>query len=264
MSIYWQELRFYRRSVLIWITTLCVITLTFLSVYPSMATQIDTFREVISRYPQALLTVINFRFEIFFSIYGFLSYLMTFIWIAGAIQAMNLGLNALGKETSGKTADFLLSKPVSRNNILSQKLLAIFSIIVITNLAFTTIIVTSSRFISPSTFNFKLNVLIALTLFFVQTFFLVVGFLLGAILPKVKTAVSISLPVVFGFFILSSFSAILDKPSAYYFSPFKYFDALYIFHNGHYDYKYLWTLLGLVVFCMAVSYFFYNRKDIRQ
>lgn len=249
--------------MIIWIITLCVITLTFLSVYPSMATQIDTFREVISRYPKALLTIINFRFEIFFSIYGFLSYLMTFIWIAGAIQAMNLGLNALGKETSGKTADFLLSKPVSRNSILGQKFLAIFTIIVITNLAFTTIIVTSSRFISPSTFNLKLNVLIALSLFFVQIFFLVIGFLMGAVLPKIKTAVSISLPVVFGFFILSSFSSILDKPEAYCLSPFKYFDALYIFRNGHYEYKYLWTLLGLGILCTVASYLIYNRKDIR-
>lgn len=250
--------------MLIWIITLCAITMVFLSMYNGLSAQIDSFRQIISNYPKALLTVINFRFEMFYSIYGYLSYLMTFVWLAGAIQAANLGISVVSKETAGKTADFLLSKPVSRGSVLLQKLSAIVSVIIITNLVFSGFAVVAARLISPSTFNFKLCILISLTLFFVQLFFLFIGFLLGAVIPKVKSVISVSMPLVFGLFILSSFSAILDKPETYYFSAFKYFDAYYIFRNGHYDYKYLWTLLGLIIFCTIVSFVAYKRKDVEQ
>ncbi|TXI87506.1 MAG: ABC transporter permease [Chryseobacterium sp.] len=264
MNIYWQELKFYRRSMIIWIISLCAVALLFLSMYSSLSGQIEQFRAVISNYPKALLAAINFRFEIFYSIYGFLSYIMTFVWLAGAIQATNLGISVLSKEVSGKTADFLLSKPVSRNKMLLQKFLAVFTVILVTNIVFTAFNLIGSRLFSPSTFNFKLCLLISLTLFFVQMFFLAIGYLLGAVVPKIKTVISYSLPIVFGLFILSSFSGILDKPETFYFTPFKYFDATYIFRTGHYEYKYLWVLLSLVVFCMFVSFVFYNRKDINQ
>lgn len=264
MAVYWQELKSYRRSIIIWIATLCLIMLMFLSLYPSLSQQVDTFRDVISHYPKALLTAINFRFEMFYSIYGFLAYMMTFLWLAGAIQAMNLGISTLSKEISGKTADFILSKPMSRNKILSQKFAAVFTIIVITNISFSTTALLASRLISASTFDFKLGLLISFSLFFVQMFFLAVGFLMGALVPKIKTVISYSLPFVFGLFILSSFSAILDKPGTYYLTPFKYFDAGYIFRNGHYEYKYLLVLALIVVSCLVVSFVVYNRRDIKS
>ncbi len=262
MNTYWQELKFYRRSTIIWIITLCAVVLVFLSMYASLSSQIDTFREVISHYPKALLTIINFQFEIFYSIYGYLSYIMTFIWVAGAIQAMNLGISVLSKEVSGKTADYLLTKPVSRNKLITQKLLAVLTVIILTNLAFSTTALVGARVDSPQSFNFKLCLLVALSLFFVQLFFLVVGFLLGAVVPKIKTPITYTMPIVFGLFIVASFGAIVDKPEFYYVTPFKYFNATYIFHNGHYEYKYLAVLAAVVIVSLLVSYIVYNKKDI--
>lgn len=264
LNIFWHELKYYKRSMLIWIITLCAITMVFLSMYNSLSAQIDSFRQIISNYPKALLTVINFRFEMFYSIYGYLAYLMTFIWLAGAIQAANLGVSVVSKESAGKTADFLLSKPVGRGSVLVQKLLAVLSVLIITNIAYSFFAVLTARLTSPNTFNLKLCLLITLSLFFVQLFFLFIGFLLGTVIPKIKSVISVSMPLVFGLFILSSFSAILDKPEYYYFSAFKYFDSYYIFQNGHYEYKYLWTLLGLAVFCSLLSYVVYRNKDIEQ
>jgi ABC-2 type transport system permease protein len=87
---------------------------------------------------------------------------------------------------------------------------------------------------------------------------------IGSILPKVKTVVSVTLPVVFGLFIIASFGAIVDKPEVYYITPFKYFDATYIFQHGHYEPKYMWILAGVVIVSLAASFIEYNRKDIPQ
>jgi ABC-2 type transport system permease protein len=189
---------------------------------------------------------------------------MTFIWLAGAIQAMNLGLGVISKEVSGKTADFLLSKPVSRNKMLFQKFASALILIVITNLVFTLSAAMSAKLFSPSSFNMKLFLLVSFSLFFVQLFFLAVGFVAGVVLPKVKTVVSVTLPVVFALFIVASFGAIVDRPEVYYVTPFKYFDATYIFQHGHYEPKYMLILAGVVIVSLVISFAVYNRKDIPQ
>ncbi len=250
--------------MIIWILTLSAVALLFMSVYSSLSSQIDTFREVVSHYPKALLAAINFRFEIFYTIYGYLSYIMTFIWLAGAIQAMNLGMGVVSKEVSGKTADFILSKPVTRNIMLAQKFAAVLAIIVITNLAFSAVAFLGAKLFSPGGFDLKLLLLVSFTLFFVQLWFLAVGFLLGTVLPKVKTVVSVTLPIVFALFIVASFGAIVDKPEVYYITPFKYFDATYIFQHGSYQPKYMWILAGVVIVSLLAGFVVYNRKDIPQ
>lgn len=264
MNIFWQELKYYRRSTVIWIITLCAVTMVFLSIYTSLASQIDSFRDIVSHYPKALLEAINFRFEIFYSIYGYLSYIMTLIWLAGAIQAMNLGLGVVSKEVSGKTADFLLSKPVSRNKMIAQKFAAVLILIVITNLVFTLSAAMGAKLFSPSSFDMKLFLLVSFSLFFVQLFFLAVGFVAGVVLPKVKTVVSVTLPVVFALFIVASFGAIVDRPEVYYITPFKYFDATYIFQHGYYEPKYMLILASVVIVSLVISFVVYNRKDIPQ
>lgn len=264
MEIFWQELRSYRRSTIIWILTLCAVLLMFLSVYTSLSSQISTFQNIVSRYPKALLTIINFRLEMFYTVYGYLSYIMTFIWIAGAIQAMNLGTSVISKEVSGKTADFILSKPVSRNKMLTQKFLAVLVLIIITNIVFTAVAVLGAKLFSPTGFDMKLYILMSVTLFFVQLFFLAVGFLLGSVLPKIKSVITVTLPTVFALFIISSFGAIVDKPEVYYVTPFRYFDSVYIFRYGHYEYKYLIILAVVVLVSLVISFVVYNKKDINQ
>ncbi len=262
MNFFWQELKYYRRSVVVWSLVLAIILLLFLSVYQSLSSQIDTFREIISRYPRALLAAINLRFEMFYSIYGYFGYILTFVWVAGAIQAMNYGTSVVSKEVSGKTADFLLSKPISRNRMLSEKFAAVFVLLLITNIIFIAVALLGAKLFSSGGFDVKIYILLAVTLFFIQLFFVALGFLFGSVLPKIKTVISITLPTVFVLFIIASFGGILDKPQFYYLTPFKYFDSLYLYQHGTYQYKYLWVLFGFVIICLITSYIIYNRKDI--
>lgn len=262
MNIFWQELRYYRRSVIIWVLVLCTILLVFLSIYQSLASQIDTFREVVSHYPRALLSAINFRFEMFYSIYGYFGYILTFVWVAGAIQAMGYGASVISKEVTDKTADFLLAKPVSRNRMLTEKFAAVIFLIIITNICFIATALVGAKLFSTNSFNIKLYVMLAATLFFIQLFFLSLGFLAGTVLPKIKTVVSVTLPTVFVLFIIASFGGILDRPEFYYLTPFKYFDSIYIYQHASYEPKYLWVLFGFIASCLITSYIVYNKKDI--
>lgn len=262
MNIFWQELKFNRRSLVIWILALCLTLLLFLSIYQSLASQIDSLKEVISHYPKALLAAINFNFEMFYSINGYFGYILTFVWLAGAIQAMNYGVSVVSKEVSGGTADFLLSKPISRNRMLAEKFTAALALVIITNIFFTLSALLGAKLFSSSSFNTNSYLLLCTTLFFIQLFFFSLGFLFGCVIPKIKSVISVTLPTVFVFFIISSFGGILDKPEFYYLTPFKYFNAVYIYQHNSFEPKYIWVLFAFVLICVFTSFAVYNKKDI--
>lgn len=262
MNIYFQEIKFYRRSTIIWALALSVMVFSFLSIFNSFSSDVEQARHLLSSYPPQVLAALNLQIGIFFTIYGFFAYLLTFTWLAGSIQAMNLGISVLSKEISGKTADFLVSKPISRFRLLTQKLVAVLTLVILTNIAFITSAYASAKIFSPTDFDNKIFFLIAGTLLFVQLVFLFLGFLLGAVVRKIKTVAAYSLPIVFSFFILSAFGSVIGKKEVEYFTPFKYFNAPYIVDHVSYEPKFIWIICGIIVISTVISYFVYLRKDI--
>jgi ABC-2 type transport system permease protein len=199
----------------------------------------------------------------FFTIYGFFGYLLTFVALAGAIQASNLGVGILSKEDSGKTADFLLTKPVSRFKVLTSKIMAALTILVITNLVFDGVAIASAKMASQTDFNSTTFLMLSAIMFFVQVFFLALGLILSVIIPKIKSTITVSLPVVFGLFIVGTLGAILGNDNVRYFSPFKFFDTNYIINNNSYEVKFLLIEAAFVVVAVIATYVIYLRKDVR-
>lgn len=263
MNIFCEELKYYRRSTIIWVVVLCSLVVMFLSIYSSFAVDVESAKTLLAAYPPAVLAALNLKIDIFFTIYGFFGYLLTFLWLTGAIQAMNLGVSVLSKEISGKTADFLMSKPVTRFRILTEKLTAAFILIVITNIFYLSFAILAAKTFSRDGLDMWLFLMIAFTFFFIQIFFLAFGFLLAAVVPKIKTVVAFTLPFIFTFFIISAFGGAINLKEVDYITPFKYFDISYIYHNHAYDPKYLWILTGFVIVCVATSYVVFMKKDIQ-
>lgn len=262
MNIFKQEINYYKRSTIIWIITFSLMVFGFLSIFHSFATDVEQVKHLLAAYPPQVLATLNLQIGIFFTIYGFFAYLLTFIWLAGSIQAMNLGISVLSKEISGKTADFLLSKPVTRFRLLTEKLGAVLTLILLTNAFFLASAYASAKIFSTTNFDNKIFFLVGGSLFFVQLVFLFFGFFLGAVVPKIKTVVAYSLPIVFSFFIISAFGSVIGKKDIEYLTPFKYFNASYIVEHAAYEAKYLWIILGIVIFCAIGSYLIYLKKDI--
>lgn len=109
------------------------------------------------------------------SILGFYSMIFSFIVLCGAIQAMNMGISILSKESRERTADFLLVKPVSRSTIVTAKLLAAFTMLIVTNVLFCIASTIIANAIKTVDYNVKIFLMINLTLFFIQLIFLAIG-----------------------------------------------------------------------------------------
>ena len=263
MNIFLYELKSLRKSMLLWTISLLALAALYLSIFPSMAKDAEEFKQLLGSYPEAIRAMLGINLDYITSILGFYSMIFTFIILCGAIQAMNLGVSILSKESRERTADFLLVKPVSRVTIVSAKLLAAITTIVITNILFiglSTLLVTLE---DTQDFSMKLFFMINLTMFFVQLIFIAIGMLVSVFFKKIKNVLPISLGFVFGFYLIGALLVTdSDNKVERLLSPFKYFELPYIIKNGSYESMYLLVSGVIIVVAIAISYVIYNRKDI--
>jgi ABC-2 type transport system permease protein len=263
MNIFFRELKAYRKSTLIWAVSLSTLVLAFLMMFPAFTKDVATSQKILANFPPAIRSAFDISLQNFFTIYGFFAYLFTFVTLAGAVQAMNLGVGVLSKEDSGKTVDFLLTKPVSRVKVITSKLLAVVCLLAFTNIVFSSVALITAKIVSTAAFSSKIFLLISATLLLVQIFFLAFGILLSVIIPKIKSVVSVSLPTVFTFFFIGTLGSILGNDNFKYVSPFKFYDPNYIINHGAYETKFLVIEAVFVVVAIIASYVIYIKKDIR-
>lgn len=263
MNVLLRELRAYRKSTVVWAASLSAIIVVFMALYPAFTQDVAATKEILSRFPEALRNALNLSLANFFTIYGFYGYLLTFATLAAAIQAMNLGTGVISKEVSGKTADFLLSKPVTRARVVSAKLAAILAILVITNVVFVAVSYLSARIVDTEGFAAGTFLLLASTMSLVQLVFMALGVLAAVLIPKVKSVVSVSLPTVFTCYIIGTLGDVLGNDKVRYVSPFRFYDTSYIIDHVSLEAKYLVLEAVVVAVVLAASYAVYIRKDVR-
>ncbi|MEH7436128.1 ABC transporter permease subunit [Neobacillus drentensis] len=262
MNIYFHELKAYRKSTIIWSVSLILVTLLFMSMFPAFASDAEEFKKLLEGYPEGVRKAIGLNLENLFSILGFYCYALSFITLCGAIQAMNLGTSIISKEVREKTADFLLTKPVTRTTIVTSKLLAAFSSLVITNIVYIAAAAIIASQVKTEDFSLKLLILLSLTVFFTQLIFLAIGIIISVVVPKIKSVLTVSLSTVFAFYFLGMLSATSGEEGKRYLSPFKYFDTAYILKHSAFETSFMITGLMVIVVAIGASYVVYTKKDI--
>lgn len=262
MNMYLHELKAYRKSTIIWSISLVALVVFFLSLYPTFSSDIEGVKKLIESYPEAVRKAVGLTLESFSSVTGFYSYMFFYAALCGCIQAMNYGVSALSKEAREKTADFLLTKPVTRKQIITAKLLAISTSIIITNIIFIIGAATMASIVSTTSFDMKIFIMISITLFFMQLMFMSLGVLISVLVSKIRSVISVSLSIVFGFFIIGMLDSIVGSENLRYLIPFKYYNTAYIMKNGSYETSFIIIEIIFVVVSIVLSYFIYSKKDI--
>jgi len=257
-----HEMRANRKSTIIWSISLILLTILFMSMYTAFSKDAEEFINVMSNYPEPVRRAFGINLDDFFSILGFYSYPLSIITLCGAIQAMNLGTGIVSKEVREKTADFLLTKPVTRTAILTAKVLAAFFSLVITFVLFFAAAVLMANAVKTDDFSLKIFFLLSLTVLLVQLIFMAIGIMVSVIARKLKSVLAVSLPIVFAFYFVGMFFDTTEEEAKRYISPFKYFDTAYIMKHAGLEAPFLLAGAMIVILAIAASYFVYSKKDI--
>lgn len=262
MNMYLHELKSLRKSTIIWTCSIVAMAVLYFSIYPSMAKDADKFKELLAGYPESVRAMLGISLDTITSILGFYSMIFSFITLFGAIQGMNIGISILSKEVRERTADFLLVKPVSRQKIVSAKLMAALTMIVITDVIYYAVASIFANNVKTEDYSNKLFFMISLTLFFIQIIFLAIGVVVSVFFNKIKSVLPISLGIVFGLYFIGALIATGDSDIERFISPFKYFNPSYIIKNSSFEVPYLIAGAVIVIVSIIVSYIIYIKKDI--
>ncbi|MED3561058.1 ABC transporter permease subunit [Bacillus xiapuensis] len=262
MNIFLHELKAYRKSTVIWTLSLSALIVFFLSMFPGLTQDADQFKKLLENYPETVRKALGVSIDSITSLLGFYSYGFTYVILCGSIQAMNLGTSILSKEVREKTADFLLTKPVARKQIVTAKLMAVIISLVMTNVIYMVIAVIAASTVSEKSFDFNTFLLISLSAFLIELMFVALGVLISVSVPKIKSVLPISLGTVFGFFILNMLGSVIGEKAIRYLTPFKYYETSYIIKHSSYEAAFIIIEIVFILAAIAASYVIYSKKDI--
>lgn len=263
MNIYLQELKGNLRSIITWSISVVVLLFVFLSIFSTIVEDMEVLNEVMSNYPPELLAAFGWDQMDLGTVLGFFAFALSFIQIMVSIQAANYGFSLVSVEERELTADFLLSKPVSRWTILTNKLLAALTSLLITNLfVWAASFVFTSMYAGGRSYDTGILSKMLLTVTFLQLFFLTVGMVVSLMLKKVPSVTPLSMGSVFGMYILAAFGGSVGDDKFSYLTPFKHFEAVRILSTGEFDMPKVMISVAVIVLSGIASYVLYSRRDI--
>lgn len=262
-NIFRHEFLVRRQSLITWSVSVAALVLFFFSIFPAFSDQAALLDEMMTRFPRELLAAFGMGNISLASPLGYFSLVFLFVQLCLAIQASNIGFGLVSIEESELTADFLLSKPVSRPQVLISKMLAALSVLTITNL-----VVWAASFMAFALFrgNHEYDpgvlALLLLSILPFQLFYLSVGLVVSLLVRRVRSVTPYALGLGFGTYALSAFSGIFGDVTLELLTPFKHFDATWIVGNSALNFPLVLINLAVSLIALAASYRLYLRRDI--
>jgi len=262
MNIFKRELKANRKALIIWSVCMILLVMSGMGKYTAYSSG-GASSDVFDKLPHTMKVLLGLGDFDVTSISGFYAFLYPYIAITVAIHAVLLGSSILAKEERDKTTEFLIAKPVSRKVIISSKLLAALA-----NVAIINIVSLLSSFAIVSSFNTGEDItgeilILHFTMFIIQLIFLSLGAVLAAFLRKPKKSGTIATNILLAGYIITKITGLVDHLDFLnIFAPLNYFSLEKVV-NGE-GISIIVTLLSLVLVAIfsALTYFFYQRRDM--
>ncbi len=262
-NIYRHELRMRLRSVIQWSLGILAIHLVYLAIFPTWAKEAAVINRALESFPREFRMAFGMVDVDLSTLIGYYTFVLILVQICLAIQASQYGVGLVSVEESELTADFLLTRPVSRLQILNAKLLAAFTALLLTQLmvwvsAFGAI----ALFARDYELDRHLLFLLLAGLLFFQLFFLAVGLAISLLVRRVRSVTPYALGLGFGMYVLGAFGSLLGDVKLEWITPFKHFEGAYIIQHGGYDMRLFWLNVAISLLSLAFAYGRYLRRDI--
>ena len=260
MTVFKHELRQGRSALIIWTAAISFMLGICIVIYPEMSTQMGDISAMFAdmgSFSQAFgMDRINFgEFLGFFGVEC-----GNVLGLGGAFFAALLGISALAKEEKEHTAEFLLTHPVSRTRVITEKLSAVIAQIVILNLAVIAVTALSVLIIGEEA-DIKTLAMLFSSFFLMQLEVAAVTFGISAFLRRGSLGIGLGLAAVFYF--MNIVANLIDETKFLkYITPFGYTESADIIADGALNGGYLAVGMALAAIGVILAFWKYGRKDI--
>lgn len=260
MRIFLNELRLNRTALVIWSCAVSFMLGVCIIIYPEMSSQMGDISAMFADMGafSSAFGMDQLNFGEFMGYFGVEC--GNVLGLGGALFAAIVGASALAKEEREHTAEFLLTHPLSRTRIVTEKLLSAVAQVLLLNAA---VIAVSCIciFIVGVEADAATLALVFLAYLILQLEIVAVTFGISAFLRRGELGVGLGF--VFSMYFLNILANLTeDLKFIKYITPFGYADGAYIIPEKAINIKYLAVGIAVTALGIAAAYLKYRKKDI--
>ena len=262
MNIFIREMKAHGKGLIFWIIGMLFMIVASMGKYVATSNS-GGLNEIMAKMPKSMQAIMGTGTFDLTKISGYYGILFLYIILIATVHGAMIGAGIISKEERDKTAEFLLVKPVSRNKIITAKLLAALVNILILNIVTLIIsLITVKKYgngeeVTPDIVILMIGMLV------LQIIFMVIGTAIAAAFKNPKIATSMSTVILLITFLVSIMIDISSKIDwLKYLTPFKYFEAKNLMYGGGFDLIFVLLSMVMIGGLTTVTYIFYNKRDL--
>lgn len=260
MTIYIKELRQAAKSWIIWTASIVFVMLVCIFMFPEMKSETENINKLFSNMGgfSAAFGMDKLNFGELMGFYGIEC--GNVIGLGGGFFAALTGISALASEEKEHTAEFLLTHPICRFSIITQKLAAVCTQIIVMNIFAMAVSLISASFIGEA-FQMREFLLLHTAYLIMQIEIACICFGISAFIRR--GSIGIGLGLALALYFMNIICNISEKTEFLkYITPYAYSDAGKIIPKSELE----WGLIGIgAIFTLAgiaTAYLKYIKKDI--
>ncbi|MFV0499517.1 MAG: ABC transporter permease subunit [Bacilli bacterium] len=246
-------------SLMGWIVFATIISIVYLSVFPSFESSSIDLEKLLSSYPKEMLSSLNINIEYISKMEGYYPMVIGFVQIIAFAFSSTITLKIFCKEYKNKSVEFILSKPRSRNTFYVAKIIAVILLIITFYLFVFILNLIIIRLISNMSINNYIiehsSVLIVMMLASSMTS------VIAVIFSKIRGYDGFGFIIAFGFYFLNIISSIFNDGVLAKLSIYGLFDYNNLLING-YSLKFIIHIILLTLIFNVISNMIYSKKYV--
>lgn len=235
-----------------------------LSMYSAMKESMASVSELYASMPEAFQNALNFHEGQWNHVLGFYAtYFVYYVPMITGAYAIFLGASILSREEQYRTAEFLMSKPITRNQVITSKLAVLGLYVGLVNVALWINGVLWTGIISGFDSTFSQMTIVHIYGLFICYFFGILGFFITVMMKRAKSIVGPVIGIVMFLYMFDMLLRITDKAQfLLYFTPYKYMNIDMLASDYHMEWWRIAVMVGATGLLIGGSYMMYRRKDI--
>lgn len=264
MNVFKREMKANRKALIIWSIFVFLMIASSMLKYAGFEASGQSINDLMDQMPQSLKAMMGMGTFDLSTATGYYGVLFIYLAMMATVHAVMLGANIIAKEERDKTVEFLFAKPISRNRIITSKLLASLVNLLIFNLVTLVSSILMVQKYSKGEAVIGDITRLMLGMLILQLIFLFIGTAIAAISKHPKSAPSLATGILLLTFMLSIAIDLNSRIEGLkYLTPFKYFDAKNLMNVQGFELVYVVLSFVIIVVLIWATYVFYTRRDLK-
>jgi ABC-2 type transport system permease protein len=264
-NLFKKEIKRNAFSLILWMIIITLLLSVTMAVYRTFSENQSKVMGMLTLIPKGVLQFKGIsNFSDLFSVLGFYAANdVIYMMVLGSIYAIVLSSNILLKEEYNKTAEFLLTWPLTRSEIFFGKSAVLLVNIFLLNLVTSLTGFVCLELVKNEVFSIRAFLILSLYTFLLNILFGATGLFLSTLVKRSRPITTFCIALVLILYFIQTLSKITESVAKLgYLSPFTYVNLDVINPSYKLDLVNVLYFAGISLLFVMLSYRLYSRRDI--